>query len=44
MTALAGSAAAIGAVEIAWLIAAIAMGYIAGQTGVNTSGECGADR
>ena len=33
VTAVAGAAAATGAVEIAWPIAAVAMAYIAGQTG-----------
>ena len=42
VTAVAGAAAATGAVEITWPIAAIAMAYIAGQTVVDTWGECGA--
>ena len=36
---VAGAAAATGAVEITWPIAAIAMAYIAGQTVVDTWGE-----
>ena len=39
VTAVAGAAAATGAVEITWPIAAIAMAYIAGQTVVGTWGE-----
>jgi hypothetical protein len=39
VTAVAGAAAATGAVEITWPIAAIAMAYIAGQTVVDTWGE-----
>lgn len=39
VAAVAGAAAANGAVEIALLIAAIAMAYIAGQTVVDTWGE-----
>jgi len=36
VTAVAGAAAATGAVEITWPIAAIAMAYIAGQTVVDS--------
>ncbi len=39
VTAVAGAAAATGAVEITWPIAAIAMVYIAGQTVVDTWGD-----
>ena len=39
VTAVAGAAAATGALEITWPIAAIAMAYIAGQTVVVTWGE-----
>ncbi len=39
VTAVAGAAAATGAVEVTWPIAAIAMAYIAGQTVVDTWGE-----
>ncbi len=39
VTAVAGAAAAIGAVEITWPIAAIAMAYIAGQTEVDAWGD-----
>jgi len=39
VTAVVGAAAATGAVEITWPIAAIAMAYIAGQTVVDTWGE-----
>tara|TARA_Y100001968_G_scaffold264400_1_gene253287 strand:+ start:539 stop:712 length:174 start_codon:yes stop_codon:yes gene_type:complete len=39
VTAGAGAAAATGAVEITWPIAAIAMVYIAGQTVVDTWGD-----
>ena len=39
VAAVAGAAAANGAVEIAWPIAAIAMAFIAGQTVVDTWGE-----
>ena len=39
VTAVAGAAAANGAVEIALPISAIAMAYIAGQTVVDTSGD-----
>jgi len=41
VTAVAVAAAATGAVEITWPIAAIAMAYIAGQTVVDTWGELG---
>ena len=45
VTAVAGAAAATGAVEITWPIAAIAMAYIAGQTVVDTWGNLrGEDR
>ena len=39
VTAVAGAAAATGAVEITWPIAGIAMAYIAGQAVVDTWGE-----
>ena len=39
VTAAVGAAAATGAVEITWPIAAIAMAYIAGQTVVDTWGR-----
>ena len=39
VTAVAGAAAATGAVEITWPIAGIAMAYIAGQTGVDAWGD-----
>jgi hypothetical protein len=39
VTAVAGAAAATGAVEITWPIAAIAMAYILGQAAVDTWGE-----
>ena len=39
VTAVAGAAAATGAVEVRWPIAAIAMAYIAGRTVVDTGGE-----
>ena len=42
VTAVAGDVAATGVVEVTWPIAAIAMAYIAGQTVVDTGGECGA--
>ena len=41
---LAVTAAATGAVEITWWIAAIAMAYIAWQKVVDTWGESGAER
>ena len=39
VTAVAGAAAATGAVEVTWPIAAKAKTYIAGQTGMDTWGE-----
>ena len=39
VAAVGGAAAATGAVEVTWPIAAIAMAYIAGQTVVDTWGE-----
>ena len=39
VTAVAGAAAATGAVEITWPIAAIAMAYVAGQAVVDTWGN-----
>ena len=39
VTAVAGAAAATGAVEITWPIAAIAMAYILGQAAVDAWGE-----
>ena len=39
VTAVAGAAAATGAVEVKWPIADIAMAYIAGQTVVDTWSE-----
>ena len=39
MTAVTGAAAATGAVEITWPIAAIAMAYILGQAAVDAWGE-----
>ena len=39
VTAVAGAAAATGAVKVTWLIAAIAMAYILGQAAVDTWGE-----
>ena len=39
VTAVAGAAAATGAVEVTWPIAAIAMAYILGQAAVDTWGE-----
>ena len=39
VTAVAGAAAATGAVETTWRIAAIAMAYILGQAAVDTWGE-----
>ena len=39
ITAVAGAAAATGAVEITWPMTAVAVAYIAGQTVVDTWGE-----
>ena len=39
VTAVAGAAAATGAVDVTWPIAAIGMEYIAGQTVVDTWGD-----
>ncbi len=39
VTAVAGAAAATGAVEITWPIAAIAMAYILGQVAVDAAGR-----
>ena len=39
VTAVAGAAAATGAVEITWPIAAIAMSYILGQAAVDAAGS-----
>ena len=39
VTAVAGVAAATGAVEITWPMAAVAVAYIAGQTVVDTWGD-----
>jgi len=39
VTAVVGAAAATGAVEVTWPIAAVAVAYIVGQTVVDTWGE-----
>ena len=39
VTAVAGAAAATGTIELTWLIAAVAVAYITGQTVVDTWGE-----